>query len=84
MTTHTNGRRITTYEATVKTAAVEVKSLTISGKQVTLAVFRQLQKEDLINERSDDLLGIPWGTVNYFWLSRNSRGNGSKLTLPSC
>jgi hypothetical protein len=67
MTTHTNGRRITTHEATVKTAAVAVKTLTISGKQVTLAVFRQLQKEDLIDEKSGDLRGVPWGTVNYFW-----------------
>ena len=67
MTTSTNGRRITTHEATVRTAAVEVKTLTISGKQVTLAVFRQLLKEDLIDERSGDLLGVPWGTVNYFW-----------------
>ena len=37
-------RVITAREALVKTAAVDVKVLTISGKQVTLAVFRQLQE----------------------------------------
>src|SRR5262245_11222553 len=67
MAASTNGRRITTHEATVKTAAVEVKSLTISGKQVTLAVFRQLLNEDLIDERTGDLSGVPECTVNYFW-----------------
>ncbi len=43
MLTSTNGRWISTHEATVKTAAVEVKTLTINGKLVTLAVFRQLR-----------------------------------------
>jgi hypothetical protein len=55
---------MTTREATVRTAQVEIKALTISGKQVTLAVFRQLQKEDLITENLE-FAGIPWGTVNY-------------------
>jgi hypothetical protein len=67
MTTATNGRRITTHEATVKTAAVEVKTLTISGKQVTLAVFRQLKEEALIDPQTLEYRGIPWGLVNYFW-----------------
>jgi hypothetical protein len=31
----------------VRTAAVEIKTLTVSGKQVTLAVFRQLVQEEL-------------------------------------
>jgi hypothetical protein len=30
-TTQTNGRRITTHEATVKTAAVEIKMLVSNG-----------------------------------------------------
>jgi hypothetical protein len=52
-------------EATVKTAAVEVKALTISGKQVTLAVFRQLEERELVNEYDASLNGMPWGWVNY-------------------
>jgi hypothetical protein len=38
MATSTNGRRITTHEAIVKTAAIEIKTLTLSGKQMTLVV----------------------------------------------
>lgn len=57
-------KQLTTQNATITTAAVELKTLTVSGKQVTLAVFRQLREEPLI---ADDgtLNGVPWGTVNY-------------------
>src|SRR5262245_60545334 len=64
-----SSRRITTREATVKTATVEVKVLSISGRQVTLAVFRQLIEEPLINPTTAELYGSPWGTVNYHWSS---------------
>ncbi|MBQ1118535.1 hypothetical protein [Streptomyces sp. C3-3] len=57
-------RQLTTQNATITTAAVEVKTLTISGKQVTLAVFRQLKEEPLIAE-DGTLNGEPWGSVNY-------------------
>jgi hypothetical protein len=53
-------------EAVVKTAVVEVKSLLISGKQVTLSVFRQLIKEPLVDPETAELHGVPWGRVNYF------------------
>lgn len=57
-------KQLTTQNATITTATVEVKTLTISGKQVTLAVFRQLREEPVIS--SDGTLnGEPWGTVNY-------------------
>lgn len=57
-------KQLTVHNATVTTAAVEVKTLTISGKQVTLAVFRQLREEQLIAE-DGTLNGTPWGYVNY-------------------
>lgn len=57
-------KQLTTQNATITTAAVEVKILTISGKQVTLAVFRQLKEEPLIAE-DGTLNGEPWGSVNY-------------------
>jgi hypothetical protein len=63
--TRTNGRRITTHEATITTASIEIRTLTLSGKQMTLAVFRQLLKAPLIDEASGHFLGMPWGTVNY-------------------
>jgi len=56
--------RINVHDATVKTAQVEVRVLTINGKQVTLAVFRQLQESPLLDDRFD-LRGPVWGRVNY-------------------
>lgn len=57
--------RIKTHEATVKLAAVYVKALMIEKHQVTLAVFRQLRNQDLVDPDSAALAGVPWGTVNY-------------------
>lgn len=55
---------LTVHNAEIKTATVEIRTLAISGKQVTLAVFRQLREEELIAE-DGTLNGVPWGTVNY-------------------
>ncbi len=55
---------LTVHNAEVKTAAVEIKALTVSGKQVTLAVFRQLREEPLISV-DGTFNGDPWGVVNY-------------------
>lgn len=60
-------RAIMAREATVKTAAVEVKALTIAGRQVTLSVYRQLKDEPVLDEDTVTLRGVPWGMVNYFW-----------------
>lgn len=57
-------KQLTAQTATITTAAVQVQTLTISGKQVTLAVFRQLRQEQLI-AHDGTLNGVPWGTVNY-------------------
>jgi hypothetical protein len=55
---------LTVLNAEIKTAAVEIRTLSVSGKQVTLAVFRQLKEEELVN-RDGSLNGVPWGVVNY-------------------
>ncbi|MGI8519132.1 MAG: hypothetical protein ACR2MC_00740 [Actinomycetota bacterium] len=60
--------RINVSEATIKTATVEIKSLSISGKQVTLAVFRQLVEEPVLaydDAQQATVKGPIWGTVNY-------------------
>lgn len=57
-------RPLTVRNAQITTAAVEIKTLTISGKQVTLAVFRQIKVEPLL-ARDGSLRGELWGTVNY-------------------
>jgi hypothetical protein len=51
--------RIDAHEATITTATVEIRCLTINGKQVTLAVFRQLMDEEW------DEVSPLWGQVNY-------------------
>jgi hypothetical protein len=53
-------------EATIKTAQITIKTLTVSGRQVTLALFRQLQDEDLISGVTGEIRGACWGRINYF------------------
>jgi hypothetical protein len=55
---------LTTHNAEIKTATVEIRTLTVTGKQVTLAVFRQLEESPLINH-DGSLNGVAWGRVNY-------------------
>ncbi len=55
---------LTVHNAEIRTATVEIKTLTLTGKQVTLAVFRQLREETLV-DYDGTLSGTPWGTVNY-------------------
>lgn len=57
-------RRLTVHNVEIQTATVEVRTLTISGKQVTLAVFRQLIEERLVSWEGE-FIGQPWGVVNY-------------------
>lgn len=70
---------ISVENAQINTVGIEVKSLTLNGKQVTLSVFKQIIEEDLIDadneecDEEDNLLNIyeyngePWGIVHYFW-----------------
>jgi hypothetical protein len=53
-------RVINIRDAQIKTVQVGIKAITISDKQVTLAVFRQLFEEDLI-AHDGTLNGLPWG-----------------------
>lgn len=57
-------KQLTTQNATITTAAVQMNTLTVSGKQVTLAVFRQLREQGVI-AADGSINGIPWGNVNY-------------------
>jgi len=56
--------RLSVQNAEIKTASVEVRTLTLSGKQVTLSVFKQIQREHLVDE-AGEIAGEPWGVVNY-------------------
>lgn len=59
-------RLIDIEDVKLKTFSVEIKALSITGKQMTLSVFRQLPRENIFDENYS-LRGIPWGTVNYYW-----------------
>jgi hypothetical protein len=56
---------LTVHNAEIHTATVKIQTLTVSGKQVTLAVFRQLQQSDLLTLNDGTFQGLPWGMVNY-------------------
>jgi len=58
-------KKLTAHNATVTTATVEIKTLTVSGRQVTLAVFRQLIEEPILDRLTAEIIGNAWGSVNY-------------------
>ena len=60
-----NGRVVHVEQASLKTATITVKALTIDKRQMTLSVFRQLQEEALVDTDTGEFRGLPWGTVNY-------------------
>lgn len=62
-------RSINVKDASVKTATVQIRSVIVSAKQMTLSVFRQVREENLVETVGGDfrLRGIPWGAVQYFW-----------------
>jgi hypothetical protein len=56
---------LTTDDVAIKTLTVEVKVMKIGNRQVTLAVFRQLPEKPILDVLTGELVGIPWGRVNY-------------------
>ncbi|SRR6266567_6397176 len=58
--------KIMVSDASIKTATIEVKVIKINNRQMTLAVFRQLASERIIDRHTGELVdGILWGRVNY-------------------
>jgi hypothetical protein len=53
--------------ATITKAVVEIKTLTVGGKQMTKAVFNQIPEEPILELEGDyaESKGVPLGTVNY-------------------
>lgn len=60
-----DGRVINVEHAEIRTATVAIRALTIDKRQVTLAVFRQLRDEPVVDRDTGEFRGLPWGTVNY-------------------
>lgn len=59
-------RFVRAEEASIRTASVEIRTLTVNGKQMTMGVFRQLVIENVLSPEARALKGRPWGLVNYF------------------
>lgn len=53
--------------AELKTLSVEIKALTVSGKQMSLSVFRQLDQAGWLSLITGAEGGTLWGRVEYFW-----------------
>lgn len=56
--------QLTVHNATITTATIEIRTLTIGTRQVTQNIFRQLPEHPVINH-AGNVDGTPWGTVNY-------------------
>jgi hypothetical protein len=67
MTAALNGKPLTTHEATIQTAQVEIQVLRVGKKQVTMGMFRQLPLATLVDTTTLHLQGVPWGYVRYWW-----------------
>lgn len=52
--------------ATIHMMTVNIKTMQINNKQVTLSTFRQLKEESVVKENLS-LRGALWGTVRYRW-----------------
>lgn len=52
-------------QAKLSKVSVEIQVVRVGGRQMTLAVFRQLKREPLIDWKTLQLRGVPWGWVNY-------------------
>jgi len=55
------------HEATVHTVEITIHTLRVGKKQVTMGLFRQLQRAPLVDPRTLTLHGVPWGHVHYWW-----------------
>jgi hypothetical protein len=58
-----NGSKLTTREVTIQTIDVTIQAMRIGQKQVTLALFRQLVRDDGFLRHG----ALPWGWVHYYW-----------------
>ena len=58
-------KSITITDASIKQVSIEVKVIKIDNKQMTLAVFKQILHEKIIDDRTGRLKGKPWGKVEY-------------------
>lgn len=54
-------------QAVVHTATIQIRMLTIDRNKVTMGLFRQIPVRHVLDRKTGELKGTPWGLVNYFW-----------------
>lgn len=56
-------------EVSISKLSVEIKTVSVGRRQMSMALFRQLPRAPLIDLDDGDLRlnGMPWGRVNYHW-----------------
>lgn len=67
-------------EASVKTTSITADHLVINNRYMTMAMFKQIPYERILDLENIKLNGTPWGYVNYFWadIKRHSDYKSSK------
>ena len=68
---------LSTEQVSINTMQVEIKSMMVGKKQLTLSLMRQIIEEPLIDEELLQFRGVAWGHVNYFW------GDDKHKTFPN-
>lgn len=58
---------VQTEDVEITSTAVEIDTLRVSGRQLTLRTFRQIQEAPVIDSETHEIRGTVWGWVNYFW-----------------
>jgi hypothetical protein len=67
-----------TEDVSIATATVSIKVLQVNNRQMTQSVFRQLPERGLIDDETIELLGVPWGWVNY---TASGMGDGRQFVV---
>lgn len=75
------GNVIHVKNASLRTATIQIKHLMLDGRKLTLAAFKQIPEEDIIDFKKAKLNGIPWGIVNYPWSDLKKQLNYKKDTI---
>src|SRR2546423_14415806 len=76
-----NGAVLTTQNATIQTAQVEIHVLKVGTKQVTMGMFRQFPLVSITDVPDLSAYGIPWGLVNYWWEGGGRAGRAKEACL---
>jgi len=60
-------KKINIKDASIATATIEIQHLIVSDRKLTMAVFRQIPEEVVVDFEKGTLRGEVWGHVNYWW-----------------